>query len=174
MKTAEKKQKETPDRQSILEDELLLVRNSGEIPEIALHASLYYLTGDEDGPKLVLGDEEREALYSAALERAREIVLRDLEPRNRTLPIFRGPARSMANWRRLQDFCARIQRCCPGFNKRVAGALITFLEAEIRDVGEGRKTSSVNCSAGELERYCGVLSLHPSFLPAGWTELCTK
>ncbi|HHO47006.1 MAG TPA: hypothetical protein ENN06_00875 [Desulfobacteraceae bacterium] len=174
MKTAEKKQNETPDRQSLLEDELILVRNSGEIPEIALHASLYYLTEDADGPKLVLQDQELEALYGVALERAREIVLRDLEPRNRTLTIFRGPARSMVNWRRLQDFCARIHRCCPGFDKRVAGALIKFLEAEIRDVGAGRRTSSVNCSAGELERYCRELSLHPSFLPAGWTELCMK
>jgi hypothetical protein len=174
MKTTGKTKNEIPDRKSILEDELIIVRNSGEIPEIALHSSLYYLTEDEDGPGLVLQDEELEVLYSAALERAREIVLRDLNPQNRGLALYRGPARSMVNWYRLQKFCARINRPCPGFNKKVAGSLIKFLEAEMRDVGAGRRTSSVNCSAGELEEYCRKLSLHPSLLPSGWSGLCQQ
>jgi hypothetical protein len=174
MKTPEKTKNESPDRESILEDERIIVRNSGEIPEIALYASLYYLTGDENGPGLILQDEELEVLYGAALERAREIVLRDLDPRNRDLPVYRGPARSMVNWHRLQKLCARINRPCTGFNRKVSRALIEFLEDEMREVGAGRRASSVNCSAGDLEKYCRELSLHPSSLPSGWSGLCLK
>ena len=164
----------TIDRKGLLEEECILVRNSGEIPEIALHTSLYYLTEDEDGPRLTLEDKELEALYEAALERAREIVLRDLDPGNRDLCMYRGPARSMVNWRRLQEFCGRINRSCPGFSETVSRSLIAFLEAELRDVRAGRRASSVNCSAGELERFCRELSLQPSSLPSGWADLCRK
>ena len=162
------------DRKSLLEDELILVRNSGEIPEIALHGSLYYLTADEDGPRLILEAGEVEALYAAALERAREIVLRDLNPRSRDLPIYRGLARSMVNWRRLQKFCGRINRSCPGFHATVARSLVEFLETELQDVRSGRRASSVNCSAGEMTGYCRELSLPLSALPSGWSELCRK
>jgi hypothetical protein len=40
------------ERRSIVEDELFLIRDSGELPEIAYHSSLYYLTEDQDGPRL--------------------------------------------------------------------------------------------------------------------------
>lgn len=161
-------------RKRLLADELIIVRNSGEIPEIALHNSLYYLTEDREGPRLALEDDEVEALFAAALERAREIVLRDLNPRNRDLSIYRGPVRSMVNWRRLQEFCGRIHRSCPGFRETVARALVEFLETELRDVRSGRRASSVNCSAGELEGYCRELSLPLSALPSGWNKLCRK
>lgn len=162
------------ERKSLLEDELIIVRNSGEIPEIALHGSLYHLTENEDGPRLTLEEDEVEALYTAALQRAREIVLRDLDPLNRDLPIYRGIARSLVNWRRLQKFCSRINRSCPGFNETVAGSLIEFLEKELGDIRSGRRASSVNCSTSELEGYCRELSLPLSALPSGWPELCRK
>ena len=44
------------ERTLLLEEELLLVRHSGEIPEVALHASVHYLTEDPEGPGLVLAD----------------------------------------------------------------------------------------------------------------------
>jgi len=63
-------------RQEVLEEEWLIVRHSGEIPEIALHSALYYLTDDPDGPRLQLSGEERESLQEAAATRYHEIMHR--------------------------------------------------------------------------------------------------
>lgn len=148
------------------------MRNSGEIPEIALHTSLYFLTEDLEGPRLRLEDEELLLLYKAALARAREIVLRDLDPRNRDLRIYRGVARSLVNWQRLQNLCGRINRHCPGFREEVAQALLAFLDNEVREVRAGLRASSVNCNAHELVSFCRELDLAVSRLPAGWEVLC--
>lgn len=164
----------TSDRKALLEEELIIVRNSGEIPEIALHSSLFFLTEDEEGPRLRLREDELQALYQAALARAREIVLRDLDPRNRDLRIYRGVARSLVNWQRLQKFCGRINRQCPGFREMVARELLAFLDNELREVRTGNRTSSVNCSAGDLEAFCRELSLEVSLLPADWAALCPE
>ena len=164
----------TTDRKNLLEEESIIVRNSGEIPEIALHSSLYFLTEDEAGPLLALQEDELEILYRAALARAKEIVLRDLDPRNRDLRIYRGAARAMINWQRLQKFCGRINRQCPGFREQVAAALLAFLDNELREVQAGKRTSSVNCCARDLEAFCRDLSLEMSSLPAGWAALCPE
>jgi hypothetical protein len=163
----------TSDRKALLGDELIIVRNSGEIPEIALHASLYFLTEDENGPRFTLREDELQLLYDAALARAKEIVLCDLDPRNRDLSIYRGIARSLVNWQRLQKFCGRINRPCPEFRETVAPALLAFLENELREVQAGR-VSSVNCSAKDLEAYCRELSMEKTLLPAGWSCLCPE
>ena len=162
----------TSDRKALLEEELIIVRNSGEIPEIALHTSLYFLTEDREGPRLRLREDELQLLHQAALARAREIVLRDLDPRNRDLAIYRGVARSRINWQRLQQFCSRVNRHCPGFRETVAQALLAFLDNEVREVRAGMRVSSVNCCASDLEAYCRELSLELSSLPAGWAALC--
>lgn len=164
----------TSERKALLEEEVIIVRNSGEIPEIVLHASLYFLTEDEAGPLFALQDDELEILYRAALARAREIVLRDLDPRNRDLRIYRGVARSMVNWQRLQKFCGRINRQCPGFREQVAEALLAYLDNELREVRAGKCISSVNCSASDLEAFCRELSLKMSALPEGWASLCPE
>ncbi len=80
------------ERTLLLEEELLLVRHSGEIPEVALHASVHYLTEDPEGPGLVLADEELRPLQEAALARYREIILRDLDAGNRDLSLFAASA----------------------------------------------------------------------------------
>lgn len=165
---------ETSDRKALLEEELIILRNSGEIPEIALHTSLYFLGEDEAGPRLTLHDDERQLLYQAALARAREIVLRDLDPRNRDLRIYRGLARSMVNWRRLRNFCSRISRECPGFQEQVARALLDFLDNELREVRAGGRASSLNCTAWDLEAFCRELGLEVSSLPQGWACLCPE
>jgi len=162
------------DRAEILEEELIILRNSGEIPEIALHTSLFYLTEDEDGPQITLEAHEQQALCEAALARACEIVLRDLDPANRDLRIYRGPARSMANWYRLQKLCARMGLACPGFRETVAGLLVAFLATELQEVGAGCRTSSVNCTARDIEKYCRELGLDLSALPRGWQNLCPE
>lgn len=162
------------DREAILEEEVIILRDSGEIPEIALHSTIYYLEEDEEGPKISLYEEELHRLYDAALERAREIVLRDLNPDNRGLRIYRGPARSIVNWRRLQSFCKRIDKKCPGFNETVSRAFLSFLQTECNDVRLTNCSSSVNCSVDEIILFCDELNIDTDFLPSGWTELCRE
>lgn len=161
-------------RKSILEEEVIILRHSGEIPEIAMYSSLYYLEKDEEGPKLSLQQEELHILYEAALERAREIVLRDLNPEHRDLSMYRGLARSIVNWHRLQNFCRRINRECPGFNDLVLQSLVSFLRQEVQDVAASERVSSVNCSAKELCLFVEALSADIDSLPQGWMSLCTK
>ena len=46
------------DKKAYIAEEAFMVLHSGEIPEIALHSSLYYLTEDPDGPGLELNADE--------------------------------------------------------------------------------------------------------------------
>ncbi len=94
-------------RSAVLEDEWLIVRHSGELPEIALHSALYSLMNDPLGPQLQLTMEEIEYLQDAALARCQEIILRDLCYQNRNLTIYRGLQRAIFNWRRFLAFCQR-------------------------------------------------------------------
>jgi len=162
-------------RAQILEDELLIVRDSGEIPEIALHATLHYLSNDPEGPELTLTDTELRSLQDAALARCREIVLRDLDPDNRDLSIYRGIKRSIYNWNRLQAFCGRLERRQDGFQGVVLTALRTFLGREVEDVAAGVRSSSINCTAEELLDFCRCLGCDDAemFL-TGWQELCRR
>ena len=57
------------DRELILEEEQLIIRTSGEIPEIALYSSLEYLCHDADGPAMLLTHEELDQLYQAVIDR---------------------------------------------------------------------------------------------------------
>jgi len=159
------------ERQSLLEDELIIVRNSGEIPEIALHSSLYYLTRDREGPLLELTGEEKEKLYDAAEYRYREIVLRDIDPRNRDLGIYRGVARTITNWHRYRSFCGRINRDCSDFKSVVAQKLLEFLDREYEDVVAGLRTSSINCSREQLDGFLPALGVERIDLPSDWQQV---
>lgn len=159
-------------RAQILEDELLIVRHSGEIPEIALNATIYYLQEDPEGPGLTLTDLELRSLQDAALKRCREIVLRDLDPENRDLPLYRGIRRTIYNWHRLQAFLGRIGRRQYDFRAVVRKALLAFLSREAADVATGRRSSCINCSAGELAGFARELGCDPGDFPPGWQQLC--
>ena len=162
------------DRMAILEEEIFILRDSGEIPEIAFHTTLHYLTEDDEGPEMLLTAEELELLQDAALFRCREIVLRDLDPANRDLGIYRGVRRTIYNWQRKQDFCNRIGRDWSSFKETVGRALVEFLEQELVDVGSGSRMSSVNCSAEMILGFTVMLDLPTDSLPAGWQELCLR
>ncbi len=164
----------TNDRESILEEEILILRNSGEIPEIALYTSLYYLEEDEEGPQLSLHDGELYLLYDAAIARAREIVLRDLDPANRDLSLYRGPTRSIVNWYRLQNLCRRIGMECQGFKEKVSHAFLFYMEREFTDTQQELRISSVNCTAEEIRLFCEQLCIDMDSLPDGWTCLCRE
>lgn len=103
----------TRSRQESLEDEWLMVRHSGEIPEIALHSAFYYLTEDPEGPRLQLALDEIRDLQEAGAARYQEIILRDLCYENRELTFYRGVQRAICNWHRFVAFCERQRSACP-------------------------------------------------------------
>jgi hypothetical protein len=172
MKVTALKKMTDEERIAILEEETFILRDSGEIPEIAFHSTLHYLTEDEEGPEMVLTGDELKLMQDAALFRYREIVLRDLDPANRDLSIYRGVCRTIYNWQRMQDFCNRIGRDASSFKKTVAQALVDFLVQELTDVKNGSRMSSVNCSVAKIVEFAASLDLSTDSLPIGWKDLC--
>ena len=162
------------ERECMLEEELLLVRHSGEIPEVALHASLHYLCDEADGPRLLLTDEELKGLQEAALARYREIILRDLDAGNRDLSLFRGIGRAICNWERYQRFSEGLGRPLEPFRRQAAEALLAYLQHEAAEVRSGTRTPSVNCATGELRTFTRTLGLAAGDLPPGWDSLCAR
>ena len=156
----------------MLAEEILIVRHSGEIPEVAYHGSLYYLTDDEEGPQLSLSDEDRRQLKDQVVARYKEIMLRDLAPENRDKSLYRGLARCIVNWQRLCQFCRREHHGMEGVREEVADALMHFLHHEAGDVAEGRRKSSINCTSDELHAFLIEMGLNIDALPAGWQDLC--
>ncbi len=137
----------------LLEDEWYHVRHSGEIPEVALHSSIHYLTEDAEGPNLTLVDDDLQLLCRAAVERYREIILRDITPANRDKSIYRGILRSIANWRRLKRFCQRHMMEFEDIKKELPDVLLIFLKNEIRDVNSGLRQSSINCTFDDITSF---------------------
>ena len=162
------------ERTLLLEEELLLVRHSGEIPEVALHASVHYLTEDPEGPGLVLADDELRPLQEAALARYQEIILRDLEADNRDLSPLRGIGRAICNWERYQRFSEGIGCPVEPFRRQAAEALLAYLQHEAAEVHSGTRSPSVNCATGELHSFARTLGLEAGDLPPGWDSLCAR
>ncbi|MDF1577058.1 MAG: hypothetical protein P1P81_01290, partial [Desulfobulbales bacterium] len=103
-----------------LDDELLMVRDSGEIPEVALHGSIYFLSRDPNGPGIDLAPQELRLLKEMAAARYREIIRRDLSPECRDKSHYRGVGRCIANWHRMERFCRRERLAVDAFRKEVA------------------------------------------------------
>ena len=160
------------DKKTYIEEETFIVRHSGEIPEVIYHGSLYYLTEDPTGPGIELALEDTKPLSQAVVERYREIVLRDLEPANRDKGLYRGLARCVVNWQRLEKFCAREKMDFQVIQNEAAMALKEFLNNEIDDVSNGNRSSCINCSAKEIEILVNSLGISVVDLPEGWQELC--
>lgn len=161
-------------QRDLLENEWFAVRYSGETPEIALHSALYYLTEDSEGPGLVLAVDEINLLRQAAAERYLEIILRDLDPANRVLPIYRGVKRSIINYHRYQSFCRRQQLDGSKIIAEVAAALLLFLASEAVAVAKERRTPAINCSFIELNGFAQHLGLVEVSLPAAIALLCEQ
>nr|WP_321466539.1 hypothetical protein [uncultured Desulfobulbus sp.] len=162
------------ERAYLLDEEWLLVRHSGEIPEVALHSSLYYLKEDPEGPGLVLTLEEVSSLQQAAMARYEEIILRDLDPANRDLPLFRGIRRANHNWYRYARFCEQIQMECETFRAQAAQALLGYVQLEQGEVQAGGRRPTINCTADALMTFALALGLDAAALPASWEELCEQ
>lgn len=155
-----------------LVDELLIVRHSGEIPEVALHGSLYFLTRAPEGPALVLAAAEVRALKAMVVERYREIIQRDLEPANRDRSLYRGLARAAVNWRRLEKFCRREGLAVAELRREIRQALLALVQREAEEVAGRLRTPSINCPAAELQSFAAEVGLPHTDLPLGWEALC--
>ncbi len=137
-------------REELVEEEAFLIEHSGEIPEVALHGSIHYLTADPDGPCISLTQVEEERLRQAVLNRYRFIILRDLNPRNRDKSIYRGVERAIVNWRRMRKFADKHGYRLEETAREIARAVSAFLERELQDVSSGSRETCLNCSLEEL------------------------
>jgi len=156
----------------VLEDEWYAVRYSGEIPEVALHSALYYLSRDAGGPGLKLGPEQKRSLVEAAEMRYQEIVLRDMQQVNRETPAYRGIKRSIINWHRYRMFCRRQQLESGSFRREAAAALLLFVKEEMAAVEGKRRETSINCTYDELRGFAAELGLPAALLPGAAQRLC--
>ena len=98
----------------LIEEEVFAIRQSGEMPEVALHTALHYLQEDPEGPRVSVSPENLRQLKDAVENRYQRILMRDLNPRYRGRSIYRGLARAIANWQRLDRFCDREKRDITG------------------------------------------------------------
>ncbi len=161
--------------QQILDEEAFMILHSGETPEIAYHSSLYYLFQDEDGPGLDPGTVNLEPLKKAVFQRYKKILLRDMNPAFRDKRIYRGLARSIANWHRLKDYCTREGFDLEETRKEAAAHLVNFLNNEAEEISSGsRKTSSINCTWDELKQFTAELGIDCQNLAQGLENLCKK
>jgi hypothetical protein len=160
------------DRRSWIEDEVFAIRQSGEMPEVALHTAFFFLQEDPEGPRLRLTPKEMHLLKDAVEQRYVRILMRDLNPRLRDRSLYRGLARAMANWQRLERFCEGEHRDAAAHRKSAAEALLAFLTVEEKDIAAGRPPATVNCTVSELETFARTLGLRPSDLPQDWKRVC--
>ncbi len=156
----------------IIEEEAFLIKHSGETPEIAFHSGLYYLFEDPEGPRLSPAKVDISLMKEAVLERYTKILLRDLKPANRDKKIYRGLARSIANWHRMKKFCQKEGFPIENIRKEAAKHLIHFLKNEITEVGSGERISCINCTYDELKEFARELGIEPEDLPNELEKLC--
>ncbi len=156
----------------LLEDEWLIVRNSGEIPEITYHASLYYLEKDPLGPGLDLGSAQKQHLKEAAVERYQEIILRDIQSENFSKTIYRGVKRTIYNWHRYEAFCARQELECQQFRETISTALLLFIDQGIEAAGKSLPEQFLNCRVDELQKFMKDLGKKKEQLPGDLSCHC--
>ena len=144
--------------EEFLENEWFIVRHSGETPEIAYNSAIYFLTRAKEGPNLELTEEQVAWLKDGAVERFREIVLRDLRHSNAGKTIYRGVVRSIINYQRFEKFCQRQNICNNSIREEAAAALCTFLSVEVERLRDGRPTI-INCSCNQLQGFASDLKV---------------
>ncbi len=160
------------ERAELLEDEWLIVRHSGEIPEITYHSSLYFLSVDPEGPGLKLSEAEKDCLKDAALQRYHEIVLRDIQLENFHKTIYRGVKRTIYNWHRYKAFRARQNVDCNALCETAAQILIQFLEQGTKAAGKSLPQNFLNCHFDELLAFTKELKIQHEKLTPNLAQFC--
>ena len=156
----------TDNKKNILSEEAFLILHSGEIPEVAYHGSIHYLTEDPEGPLLNIEPQDLISLEEAVVQRYRTIILRDVTPGNRDRSIYRGLKRCAANWTRLVNFSDKRSIDISSLRKEVIEALKDFLNQEIMDISSGKRKTCINCSYSVLTEFAYGMGLSRDDLPA--------
>lgn len=156
---------------NLINDEVLIIENSGEMPEVILHGSLYYLGRDPDGPNIVLAIQDLRRLKQAVVEGYRKIIVRDLTLKNRGKRHYRGLARCIVNWQRLRKFCQREGFDITPVAIEICELLQRFMLGEYEDICAKNRQCCINCSLAELLAFFFQVGFDPSELPSGWQEL---
>jgi hypothetical protein len=161
---------------SIIDDEILIIENGGEMPEVTFHGCLYFLGSDPDGPQLTLGHHEMQLLKLAVVEGYCKIIRRDLTLANRAQGTYRGLARSLVNIQRLRRFCHR-----EGLELQMDTAMVElceqlhdFMVGEYADVTLHQRPTCINCSFDDLGRLFVLTGFDSSRLPTGWQVMIGK
>jgi hypothetical protein len=163
------------DKEYLLQEEVLIIRHSGEIPEVAYNGSIYYLTDDPEGPGFdELTPEDLIPLKEAVVHRYRTIILRDLTAENRDKRIYRGLARSAVNWERLIRFLDKEGLVAPGFKTEIARAFKSFLAREWEDVASGRRAPCINCPYAVVVAMASAIGVTIDEIPPGLGDICRE
>nr|MBF0221860.1 hypothetical protein [Desulfobulbaceae bacterium] len=155
----------------LLDDEVLIIENGGEIPEVTYHGSLYYLTEDPGGPGAILSEDDMLRLKLAVVEGYRRIISRDLMVENRDKSLYRGLERCAANWDRLMVFSKKENLDLQRMAEAVCEGLRRFFNVEVGDVITFGKRSSVNCTPETLRDFFSKVGLDHADLPEEWENL---
>ncbi len=134
-----------------LEDEILMVENGGEMPEVVLAESLHHLGQ--------LAPHDADLLRAAAVRAYLKIIRRDLEPANLGLPPFRGLRRAGENLARLNSYLVRLGWPPPaGEMQELAARLAAYLKAEEQALNQGRPYASA--TGQEVEEVARAVGLN--------------
>ena len=143
-----------------VEAEKDLIVHSGELPEVAFHESLYFLTESSQGPKLMLTSEELKLLKEAVVQGYHRIILRDLNPENRAKSIFRGIDRVIVNLKRLKRFSQKEKMDIKHLLPEMAKALRKYLAQELNDAElKRKKLRTINCTLKDWQWLCAELGI---------------
>jgi len=147
-------------KESYLQQEVDWIENSGETPEVAFYEALYYLTEEEEGPKLVLTSSDIKVLEDAVINRYKTIILRDLKFANRRSSIFRGLKRAIINYNRLKKYQKKKNRIDPGLEKMTGRFLLEYIRRECEEISDRRHYRTINCTREELEQFADELGVN--------------
>lgn len=161
-------------KSTYIEEEILIIRDYGEMPEVGYHGSLYFLSEDPEGPGLALSGPDHHCLKLAVVAGYLRIVRRDLEPDNRSKGLYRGLHRCALNWQRLVRFCRREGLETVALGREVGELLRAFVALELAEFQAGKHPSAVNCPAPMLSALARELGLGRDELPRGWEALCPE
>lgn len=153
---------------TIIDDEILIIENGGEMPEVTFHGCLYFLGMDPEGPRLALSRQDMKRLKLAVVEGYRKIIVRDLTLENRDKGHYRGLARSIVNVQRLRRFCQHEALDATPVASEVCERLQKFIVAEYVDVSVQRRKTCINCSLADLVQFFVQIGFDQSRLPEGW------
>jgi hypothetical protein len=159
-------------KMDLIEEEAFMISKAGELPEVAYHASIHYLTEDIEGPGIHLEPHDLTPLKKSVVNCYKRIILRDLDPDNRNKRIYRGLKRAAINWSRLSEFAIKEKIDLNKIKSELSKAFMIFLKRESDDVLSGGRKPSINCSFETLSGFASQLGFYKNQLPSHIRKIC--